>query len=80
MKDGTLIVKTRDGSEKTVATTVSTKITTTSDASVGDLAAGDTVTVIGLAGDDGTIDASAIAEGQSGIRFGGRPGVARPSR
>jgi hypothetical protein len=80
VKDGTLVVKTRDGSEKTVATTGSTRVTTTSDASLGDLAAGDTVTVIGRTGDDGTIDASAIAEGQSGIRFGGRPGAATPAR
>ncbi|GAB3041161.1 hypothetical protein GCM10027052_23340 [Parafrigoribacterium mesophilum] len=80
VKDGTLVVKTRDGSEKTVATTPSTTVTTTSDASLGDLATGDAVTVIGRAGDDGTIDATAIAEGQSGVRFGGRPGAATPSR
>ena len=74
--DGTTIkIKAQDGSEKTVTTSGDTKVTKTEASSVSELKKGETITVIGQAGSDGSVTATTISEG-AGLRggFGGRPG------
>ena len=75
VKGGKIVVKTSDGTEKTVTTGDSTTVTTTSDADLTELKKGDTVRVVGETGDDGTVAATSISEGDTG--FGdGAPGGA----
>jgi hypothetical protein len=65
----TITVTLADGTTTTITTTTDTTVTTTADGTVSDLAAGDTVTVAGSAGSDGTVAATSISEGTMG--FGG---------
>jgi endonuclease YncB( thermonuclease family) len=58
-----------DGSTVTVTTTADTTVTTTNEATVADLAEGDTVRVIGETDDDGNVTATSVSEGDLG--FGG---------
>jgi hypothetical protein len=74
----TITVKLADGSTVKVSTSDSTTVTKTSKAKVGDLATGDTITVIGQADSSGNVTATRISEGDAG--FGGFVGGgARPS-
>lgn len=75
VKDGKLVIKTSDGTEKTVTTGDSTTVTATSDADLSDLKKGDTVRVVGSTGDDGSVTATSISEGDTGFG-GGAPGSA----
>ncbi|MHC5797170.1 hypothetical protein ACVXZ4_13540 [Lacisediminihabitans sp. FW035] len=68
----TMVVKAQDGTQKTVTIASSTRVTKTSSASVSDLKAGQTVTVIGATGSNGDIAATSVSEGARG--FGGRLG------
>lgn len=67
----TMVLKTKDGTQKTVTIAGSTAVTKTSKATVSELKAGQTVTVVGAAGSSGDIAATTISEGARG--FGGRP-------
>jgi len=58
-----------DGSTVTVITTADTSVTTTDEATVADLAEGDTVRVAGEPDDDGNVTATSVNEGDIG--FGG---------
>ena len=62
-----------DGSTVTVTTSGDTTVSV--EGEVGDLATGDTVTVIGETDDDGNVAATSISEGAG---FGGLPGGATP--
>jgi len=76
--DGTTItVKAQDGTEKKVTTSDKTRVSKTTTSSVGALKKGETVTVIGATGSDGTVAATSISQG-AGLRggFGARPGGA----
>ncbi len=66
----TITVKLEDGTTVKVTTDADTTVTETTDATVGDLATGDTVTVFGAKGADGSVAADSIAEGQARA-FGG---------
>jgi hypothetical protein len=79
VKDGKLVIKTSDGTEKTVTTGDSTTVTATSDADLSDLKKGDTVRVVGSTGDDGSVTATSISEGDTGFGGGGAPGGAPTS-
>jgi hypothetical protein len=81
--DGTTItVKASDGTQKTVTTSDTTKVTKTSKSSVSALKAGQTITVIGATGSDGSVTATTISEGAAGLRGGfargGAGGTATP--
>jgi hypothetical protein len=65
----TITLELEDGSSVTVSTADDTTVTQTTDASVSDLAAGDEITVVGEADDDGNVTATNISEGARG--FGG---------
>ena len=67
---GTITVKLADGSTVQVTTTADTSVTQSTDAVVGDLATGDTITVIGQKDDSGNVAADSISEGEA-LRFGG---------
>ncbi|MEO6943571.1 MAG: hypothetical protein ABI053_02550 [Lacisediminihabitans sp.] len=68
--DGTTItVKAQDGTQKTVTTSGDTKVTKTSASSVDALKKGETITVIGATGSDGSVTATTISEG-AGLRGG----------
>lgn len=69
--NGTLTIKTSDGSTVTVKTTDTTTVTKSSESSVSDLAAGETVTVVGST-TDGSVTATRITEGDT--TTGGFPG------
>ncbi|WP_394771723.1 hypothetical protein [Lacisediminihabitans sp.] len=71
----TIVVKSQDGTEKTVTTTGSTRVTKTTKSTVADLKAGETVTVIGQTGSNGDVTATSVAEGTL-RQFGARPGGA----
>jgi hypothetical protein len=76
--DGTTItVKAPDGTLKKVSTTAKTRVSKTTTSSVDELKKGETVTVIGATGSDGTVAATTISQG-AGLRggFGARPGGA----
>ncbi|TQL41941.1 myosin-like protein [Homoserinimonas aerilata] len=73
----TITLELSDGSTVTVTAGSDTTITTTEESSVGELAEGDTLTVVGETDDDGTIAATSISEGERG--FGGFSGGATPS-
>ena len=75
--DGTTItVKAQDGTQKTITTSSDTKVTKTSASSVDALKKGETITVIGEAGSDGSVTATTISEGAGGLRGGfGRGGA-----
>ena len=78
--DGSTVTLTSsDGSTVKISTTDGTTVRTTTDATVADLGVGDTVTVIGQAGSDGTVTARAITEGATGIGSGQVPGQAPTS-
>ena len=66
----TVVIETTDGEQVTVTTTGDTTVSTTTEGTVADLAAGDTLTVIGEADDAGDVAATAITEGA----MGGFPG------
>ena len=69
--DGTTItLELDDGSTVTISTADDTTVTQTTDAAVTDLAAGDEITVVGEADDDGNVAATSISEGGLG-GFGG---------
>ncbi len=75
--DGTTItIKAQNGTKTKVSTSNSTRVSKTSRSSVSALKKGQAITVIGAAGADGTIAATAISEG-AGLRggFGGRQDV-----
>jgi hypothetical protein len=63
----TVTLELDDGSTVTVTTTDDTTVTTSDEATVADLAEGDTLTVVGEADDDGTVEATAITEGATGM-------------
>ena len=67
----TIIVELEDGSTVTVKTSADTTVTQTEEATVGDLAEGDEITVVGETGDDDTVTADSISEGDQALRFGG---------
>lgn len=76
--DGTTItVKAKDGTEKKITTTPNTKVSKTIKSTIGALKMGETITVIGATGSDGTVAARAISQGAS-LRhgMGQRPGGA----
>jgi hypothetical protein len=65
----TITLELDDGTSVTVSTADDTTVTQTTDATVSDLAAGDEITVVGDADDDGNVTATSISEGGRG--FGG---------
>jgi hypothetical protein len=71
----TIVVKSLNGTEKTVTTTSTTKVTKTAPSSVSALKAGETVTVVGTVGANGDVTATSMAEGAS-LRQFARPGGA----
>jgi hypothetical protein len=72
----TLTVTAADGSTVTVTTSADTTVTTRKTSSFADLAVGDSVRVAGERGDDGTLTAQSVDEGDAGgFGFGGRPGA-----
>jgi len=72
--DGDTVTLTlEDGSTVTVTTSTDTSVTV--EGEVGDLATGDTVTVIGETDDDGNVTATSISEGAG---LGGFPGGGTP--
>jgi hypothetical protein len=75
--DGDVVtLELEDGSTVTITATDDTTVTTTDDASVSDLAEGDSLTVMGEADADGNVAATSITEGASG--FGGGFGGGTP--
>jgi len=70
----TVTLELDDGTTVTITTTDDTTVTTTDEASVSDLAEGDSLTVMGEADDDGNVAATSITEGATG--FGGMGGGA----
>lgn len=87
----TLTVETERGGTVTVTTTDETAVVETTEGDLADIAAGDTVRVMGRTGDDGTVSARAVVdvtaaregaddeappEGEGGEQRGRRPGVA----
>ncbi|MCU1580809.1 MAG: hypothetical protein JWO01_197 [Microbacteriaceae bacterium] len=76
VSNGQLVIKAADGTQKTVTTDSSTKVSKTSASDVSALKAGQTVTVIGATGSDGTVTATSISEGAGAGRggFGGGGG------
>jgi len=76
--DGTTVtLELEDGSTVTVTTADDTTVTSTVDSSVAELAAGDEVTVVGEADDDGNVTATSISSGSTG--FGGFGGGTPPT-
>jgi len=73
----TVTLELDDGSTVTVTTTDDTAVTTTDEASVSDLAEGDSLTVVGETDDDGNVAATSINEGAAG--FGGMGAGNRPT-
>jgi len=69
----TVVLELEDGSQVTVNTADDTTVTKTTDSTVSDLAAGEEVTVIGAADDDGTVTATSISQGARGFGGGARP-------
>jgi hypothetical protein len=61
----TITITTPDGRKVKVNTDDDTSVTVSEPGSVSDLAEGDTVVVTGDAGDDGSIDADSVTEGQT---------------
>jgi hypothetical protein len=79
--DGTTVtVTSEDGTETAVTTGEDTTVTLVSEGDASDLAVGDTVTVMGTAGEDGGIAAQSITEGDmgAGALIGGRAGAGFP--
>jgi len=75
--DGDVVtLELEDGSTVTVTTADDTTVTATVDSSVAELAAGDEITVVGEADDDGNVSATSISSGSTG--FGGFGGGATP--
>ena len=71
VEGSTVVLELEDGSQVTVNTATDTTVTKTTDATVSDLAAGEEVTVIGAADDDGTVTATSISQGARGFGGGG---------
>jgi hypothetical protein len=72
----TIVVKGQDGTQKTIDTSSTTKVTKSASSSVSALKAGESVTVIGSADSSGNITAKTISEGAAtraglGRRAGG---------
>ncbi|GLW54206.1 hypothetical protein [Kitasatospora phosalacinea] len=63
-----------NGNTVKVTTQDSTKVTTTKEGKVGDLQPGQTVTVVGSKGADGSYSATQLTEGNAAGGFGGRGG------
>jgi hypothetical protein len=63
----TVTVKQADGTTKQVKTSSSTTVTLSQKGTLDELKSGDTVLVRGQEGDDGTVTAQAIAEGETGF-------------
>ena len=75
--DGEVVtLELEDGSTMTITTADDTTVTTTVDSSVAELAAGDEITVVGEADDDGNVSATSISSGSTGL--GGFGGGATP--
>lgn len=74
----TITLKTTDGSTVKVTTKSDTSVTTTSTSKVTDLAAGDTISVVGTTGSDGSVTATRVTEGETALGggAGGRTGTA----
>jgi hypothetical protein len=72
----TITLELEDGSTVTISTADDTTVTTTQDSTVGELAEGDSITVVGEADDDGNVSATSISEGSTG--FGGFGGGGTP--
>ena len=78
--DGDVVtLELEDGSTVTITATDDTTVTTTDDATVSDLAEGDSLTVMGEADADGNVAATSITEGASGFGGGGFGGGTPPS-
>ena len=77
--DGSILtITTSDGKTVKVTTTSSTTVSRTTQSDVASLKTGDTVTVIGPAGADGSVAAQRISEGTGGLvgqGAGARPGA-----
>jgi len=73
VKDGTLTIKSSDGTSVTVKTSSDTTVTRSEKSEVTSLAVGEQVTVIGQTA-DGAVTAQAITEGAGGFGLGGGPG------
>ena len=69
----TITLELEDGSSVTISTADDTTVTQTTDASVSDLTAGDEITVVGEADDDGNVTATSISEGARGFGGGAPP-------
>ena len=67
----TIMVQAQDGTSVTVTASANTMVSITSEASLSDLAVGDTVRVVGST-DGTTVTATAIQTGDLGAAFGGR--------
>lgn len=65
----TIIVQAADGTQKSITTTASTKVTQTSAGSVSGLTTGETITVVGTTDSTGNVTATTVAEG-AGLRGG----------
>jgi hypothetical protein len=70
----TMVVKAQDGTQKTVTTSGTTRVSKTTATTLSTLKAGQRVTVVGAAGSNGDIVATSVSEGASLRGFGGRPG------
>jgi hypothetical protein len=70
--DGDVVTLTLDDGT-TVTVTTSSDTTVTVDGALGDLAAGDTVTVLGETDDEGNVTATSISEGTGGFGGGAPP-------
>ena len=79
--DGTtLTVKLEDGTTVTVTTDDDTSVSKTSEVDVGELEAGEEITVIGEKDDDGTVAADSISQGDGGSWWAGPPTASRATR
>ena len=75
--DGDVVtLELEDGTTVTITASADTTVTTTDEATVADLAEGDSLTVMGEADADGNVAATSITEGASG--FGGGMGGGTP--
>lgn len=67
----TMVVKAKDGTQKTVTTSDTTRVSKTTTTTLSELTAGQSVTVIGAAGSNGDIAATSVSEGALTGGFGG---------
>ncbi len=78
LDEGSITIKTEDGSSKIVIYSTSTKVNQTSEASASDLKVGGQITAIGSEDSQGTVTAQSISIG--GAMFQGMPGGNRPGQ